>query len=63
MSSALTGLTVVGALVVLGVLVAGLWNLLRAGSSSVSQNLMRWRIGLQFGAIVVAMLILWITKS
>ncbi|MEM1306288.1 MAG: twin transmembrane helix small protein [Pseudomonadota bacterium] len=63
MSSALTGLTVVGALVVLGVLVAGLWNLLRAGSGSVSQNLMRWRIGLQFGAIIVAMLIFWITKS
>ncbi|MFD1697547.1 twin transmembrane helix small protein [Roseibium aestuarii] len=37
------------------VLLAGLWNMLRGGSPSRSQNLMRWRVGLQFIVIVVVM--------
>ena len=40
------------ALVVL-VLMAGLINMLRQGSSNRSQLLMRWRVGLQFVAILV----------
>ena len=44
-------LLAVGAVAV--VLVLGLFNMLRAGSSSTSQSLMRWRVGLQFDAIVV----------
>ncbi|MEO0729023.1 MAG: twin transmembrane helix small protein [Pseudomonadota bacterium] len=63
MSTSLTALTGIIALLVLGVLVAGLWNLLRAGSGSVSQTLMRWRIGLQFAAIAIAMLVLYLAKS
>jgi Hypoxia induced protein conserved region len=48
---------------VVAVLVAGLANLVRTNSSpSLSQNLMRWRVGLQFIAITVAMLMLWLLK-
>jgi hypothetical protein len=47
------------ALCVLAVLLAGLWNMARAGNSpNLSQKLMRWRVGLQFVAILVAMLAL-----
>jgi hypothetical protein len=42
------------------VLVFGLWNMLRGGSPSRSQNLMRWRVGLQFLAIIVVMAVIWI---
>jgi Hypoxia induced protein conserved region len=41
------------------VLVMGLWNMLRAGSASRSQNLMRWRVGLQFVAVILLMAALW----
>jgi hypothetical protein len=47
--------------VVLIVLLAGLWNMLRGGSANTSQNLMRARVIAQFVAIVVAMAVLWIT--
>jgi hypothetical protein len=47
------------ALAVVGVLLAGVWNLARPGTNSnLSQMLMRWRVGLQFLAIVIAMLAL-----
>jgi hypothetical protein len=42
------------------VLFMGLLNLLLEGSSSRSQLLMRWRIGLQFMAIVIIMGVLWL---
>lgn len=45
---------------VAAVLCAGLFNMLRGGSPNLSQNLMRWRVGLQFFAIVVIMGVLWI---
>ena len=41
------------------VLLLGLWNMMRGGSSSRSQNLMRWRVLLQFVAIVIMMAGLW----
>jgi len=37
------------------VLAAGLLNMFRGGSPNMSQKLMRWRIGLQFIAIIVIM--------
>jgi hypothetical protein len=37
------------------VLLAGLWNMMRGGSASTSQTLMRWRIGLQFLAVILIM--------
>lgn len=43
----------VGAVAV--VLAAGLLNMFRGGSSNTSQKLMRWRVGLQFIAIIVIM--------
>ena len=41
------------------VLVLGLANMLRGGSPNTSQKLMRWRVGLQFLAIVVIMITVW----
>ena len=46
--------------VVLVILVVGLWNMMRGGSPTRSQNLMRARVIAQFAAIVVAMAALWI---
>ncbi len=47
--------------VVLVILLAGLWNMMRGGSPNRSQNLMRARVVAQFAAIVVAMVTLWLT--
>jgi len=41
------------------VLLLGLWNMLRGGSPNRSQTLMRWRVVLQFIAIVIMMAGLW----
>jgi hypothetical protein len=52
----------VGVAVALGlvtlVLVLGLVNMLRGGASNTSQQLMRWRVGLQFAAIVLIVIVL-----
>jgi hypothetical protein len=48
----------VGAVAV--VLVLGLINMLRGGSASTSQNLMRLRVVLQFVAILVILGVLWL---
>lgn len=42
------------------VLLLGLFNMLRGGSASVSQKLMRWRVVLQFIAIVVILGVIWL---
>jgi preprotein translocase subunit SecG len=42
------------------VLLLGLANMMRGGSSSRSQNLMRWRVGLQFLAIIIVLVIVWL---
>ncbi|MBK8769847.1 MAG: twin transmembrane helix small protein [Rhizobiales bacterium] len=44
------------------VLVLGLANMMRGGSPNRSQNFMRWRVLLQFGAIIVLMLALWLSQ-
>lgn len=44
------------------VLVLGLWNMLRGGNPGRSQSLMRWRVILQFVAIVVAMAALYFAR-
>lgn len=41
------------------VLGLGLFNMLRGGSPSAAQNLMRWRVILQALAVALMMLILW----
>ena len=55
MQTAFYHLTTVAVLAVLAVLVLGLATLLRGKSPNLSQKLMRWRIGLQFVAILVIM--------
>lgn len=42
------------------VLLFGLINMMRGGSPNTSQKLMRWRVLLQFVAIVIAMLAVWV---
>ena len=41
------------------VLLLGLVNMMRGGSPSRSQNLMRWRVLLQFIAIIITMVTVW----
>lgn len=63
MTAPLVHLTTIAAVAVFAVLLAGLWNMGRPGSSpSLSQKLMRWRVGLQFIAIVIAMATLYLTQ-
>jgi len=50
----------VGAVAV--VLGLGLLNMFRGGSPSTSQNLMRWRVGLQAIAIAVIMTAVYFTR-
>ena len=45
------------------VLVAGLVNMMRGGSSNTSQKLMRLRVLLQFIAIIVIMATVWIMSK
>jgi NADH:ubiquinone oxidoreductase subunit 6 (subunit J) len=45
------------------VLLLGLINMMRGGSPNRSQQLMRWRVALQFVAIVVIMITVWATGS
>ena len=40
---------------VLIVLLMGLVNMMRGGSSNLSQKLMRWRVALQFLAVIIVM--------
>jgi hypothetical protein len=37
----------------------GLFNMLRGGHANTSQMLMRWRVGLQFMALVVILAAVW----
>jgi len=41
------------------VLLRGLANMMRGGSANLSQRLMRWRVLLQFGAIITIMAAIW----
>lgn len=45
------------------VLLAGWWNMIRGGSAGRSQTLMRWRVGLQFIAIVIVMTAFYLTSN
>jgi hypothetical protein len=45
------------------VLLAGLWNMLRGTNPGLSQTLMRWRVVLQFVAIVVMMVLVYLFKT
>ena len=45
------------------VLLLGLINMMRGGSPNRSQQLMRWRVALQFVAIVIIMVTVWAMGS
>ena len=63
MQSTYLNLTTLAALAVLAVLLAGIWNMGRGGSSpNLSQKLMRWRVALQFLAILIALAALYATR-
>lgn len=47
-----------GAVVI--VLGFGLVNMMRGGSANTSQMLMRWRVILQFGAVIIMMIVLFL---
>ncbi|MGL4635146.1 MAG: twin transmembrane helix small protein [Beijerinckiaceae bacterium] len=59
MSAFMTWLVPIAVGAVAVVLIFGLANMLRSGDSNTSQKLMRWRVGLQFVAIVCIMAALW----
>ncbi len=61
MPSTIQNLIIVMTLLTVGtVLVLGIWNMLKAGSPSRSQNLMRLRVLLQFAAVAIVMITIWI---
>jgi hypothetical protein len=66
-SALLSDITTIIAFVAMGavavVLLAGLGNMTRGGSPNVSQNLMRWRVILQFVAVVVLMAIVYVKSN
>jgi Hypoxia induced protein conserved region len=45
------------------VLLAGLWNMLRGTNPNLSQTLMRWRVILQFLAIAIMMVLVYLFRS
>ena len=55
MTDILSALVPIALIAVAIALALGLFNMLRAGSASRSQTLMRWRVILQFVAIVLIM--------
>lgn len=63
MQPVLYHLTTVAVAAVFVVLLLGLWNMMRGSSPNLSQKLMRWRVGLQFVAIVVIMAFILLQHS
>lgn len=62
MSEFFNGLLPVMLIAVTAVLVLGLWNMMRGSNPRRSQTLMRWRIILQFIAIVIAMAAIYFAR-
>lgn len=56
-------LSILLSLAVAAVLVMGLSTLLKGDQPNLSQKFMRWRIGLQFIAILVIMLFAYMTRG
>lgn len=62
MPTAFAYLTTLAVLAVLVALLAGLWTMLRGDSPNLSQKFMRWRVGLQFLAIIVIMITIYLSR-
>jgi hypothetical protein len=43
------------------VLLIGFWNMMRGTNPNLSQKLMRWRVGLQFVAILIILAYVFVT--
>ncbi|MFM1814181.1 MAG: hypothetical protein RLZ98_876 [Pseudomonadota bacterium] len=56
-------LTFIATGAVLVVLLLGLATMLRGKSPNLSQQLMRWRVGLQFLAIIVIMITVYLSRG
>lgn len=63
MNTVLYSLIPLALLAVAVVLALGLWNMLRAGPGKRSQNLMRWRVVLQFVAVILMMTAVYFTRG
>ena len=63
MTQIMSTLPVIAVFAVAVVLMLGLWNMMRGGSANRSQILMRWRVGLQFVAIILLLLGLWLARG
>ena len=63
MDSLIDWLAPIAVIAVAVVLVLGLFNMLRGGSPSLSQTLMRWRVILQFIAIIIVMFVIWLKSA
>ena len=53
----------IAALAEFGALLGGLYTMWRGTSPSLSQTFMRWRVGLQFVAVCVAMLAIYLKRG
>jgi hypothetical protein len=62
MTSPMMPVTTLAVAAVFVVLLLGLWNMFRGSNPNTSQKLMRWRVGLQFLAIVILMLALLLSR-
>ena len=60
MQTILYHMTTIAVAAVIVVLLLGLWNMMRENSPNLSQKLMRWRVGLQFLAIIIIMLFIYV---
>jgi len=62
MQTAMYYVTTIAVAAVFVVLLMGLWTMMRGTSPNLSQKLMRWRVGLQFVAIVIIMVFVLIQQ-
>ena len=63
MNALMTYLVPIALAAVACVLGLGLWNMMRGGSASTSQTLMRWRVGLQFIAVIIIMTAIYFSQN
>ena len=59
MADVMLHVTTIAVIAVFIVLLLGLWTMMKGKSANMSQKLMRWRVGLQFVAILVIMVTLY----
>ncbi|MBL4646108.1 MAG: hypothetical protein COA52_18065 [Hyphomicrobiales bacterium] len=57
------GIIAIALVAVVVVLFIGLFNMMRGGSANLSQKMMRWRVVLQFIAVIVMMSVLYLTGN